>query len=246
MTIAKTILAAMLSGSLVGPAMADATNVVLVHGATMDGSGWRAVYDILRARGLTVSVVQLPHTSLADDIDATRLVLRQQQGSTVLVGHSYGGAVITEAGSETNVKALVYVAALQPDGGERLSELSKRYPMKIDMKMMGNDRFVPDPTSYHDTIAADLPPSLTDFMSASSTPMPVATFEMKFGHAAWRDKPSFAIVATQDRVIPPDLARWMYQRSGAQTTDITSSHMVYISHPEETAAVIVQAIEAVK
>jgi pimeloyl-ACP methyl ester carboxylesterase len=246
MKMAKTIMASMLAGSLAGPAMADATNVVLVHGATMDGSGWRAVYDILRARGLTVSVVQLPHTSLVDDIDATRLVLRQQQGSTVLVGHSYGGAVITEAGSEANVKALVYVAALQPDGGETLSELSKRYPMKIDMKMMGNDRFVPDPASYHDTIAADLPRSLTDFMSASSTPMPVAVFEEKFGHAAWRDKPSFAIVATEDKVIPPDLARWMYQRSGAKTADIASSHMVYMSHPEETAAVIVQAIEAVK
>jgi pimeloyl-ACP methyl ester carboxylesterase len=246
MTIVKTALAGILAGSLAGPAMADATNVVLVHGATMDGSGWRAVYDILHARGLTVRVVQLPHTSLADDIEATRLALRQQQGSTVLVGHSYGGAVITEAGSEANVKALVYVAALQPDGGETLSELSKRYPMKIDMKMLGKDRFVPDPASYHGTIAADLPRSLTDFMSASSKPMPLEAFEMKFGYVAWRHKPSFAIVAMEDRVISPDLARWMYQRAGAKTTDITSSHMVYISHPEETAAVIMQAIEAVE
>jgi pimeloyl-ACP methyl ester carboxylesterase len=190
-------------------------------------------------------VVQLPHTSLPDDIAATRLVVQQQVGSTVLVGHSYGGAVITEAGSEENVKALVYAAALQPDQGETLAELSKRYPMTIDMKMMGEKRFVPDPASYHDTIAADLPRSLTDFMSASSKPMPVEAFEMTFGHAAWREKPSFGIVATEDKVIPPALLRWMYQRAGAKTTDIASSHMVYMSHPEETAAVIMQAVRSV-
>ncbi|MGH9916741.1 MAG: alpha/beta fold hydrolase, partial [Pyrinomonadaceae bacterium] len=136
MTLKIITAAGLLAMSISGHALADATNVVLVHGATMDGSGWRTVYDILKAKGLSVSIVQLPHTSLKDDIAATRLILEQQKGPTVLVGHSYGGAVITEAGVEDNVKALVYVAALQPDKGESLTELSKRYPMKIDMKML--------------------------------------------------------------------------------------------------------------
>ncbi|PWV86598.1 pimeloyl-ACP methyl ester carboxylesterase [Phyllobacterium myrsinacearum] len=245
MTMSKLMLAALIGTSMATPAFADATNVVLVHGATMDASGWRPVYDILRAKGLKVSAVQLPHTSLADDITATRLILKQQKGPTVLVGHSYGGAVITEAGTEEVVKALVYVAALEPDKGENLTELSQRYPMKIDMEMLDAHTFVPSPATYHDTIAADLPKDVTDFMSASSKPMTVETYQERFNQAAWHEKPSFGIVTTEDRVIPPELLRWTYERAGTKTTDIKSSHMVYMSHPQETADVILQAVKSV-
>jgi pimeloyl-ACP methyl ester carboxylesterase len=240
----KFAAAGMLLMTLSGAAMADATNVVLVHGATMDGSGWRAVYDLLKAKGLAVSVVQLPHTSLEADVAATRLILAQQKGSTVLVGHSYGGAVITEAGMADNVKALVYVAALQPDQGETLTELTERFPMKINMKMVDQASFVPDPASYHDNIGADLPRALTDFMSASSKPMALQPFSVKFHDAAWRSKPSFGIVTTEDRTLPPALLRWMYTRSGTKTTEIKSSHMVYMSHPKEVAQVILAAVKA--
>ncbi|MGO3126203.1 MAG: alpha/beta fold hydrolase [Advenella sp.] len=152
---------------------AGATNVVLVHGGTTDGSGWKAVHDILRAKGLAVTVVELPHTSLEEDIAATRLAVDVQSGPTVLVGHSYGGAVITEAGVAPNVKALVYVAALQPDKGETLAEISSRFPMGIDMKMVGDKRFVPNPATYNDILGGDLPRDVTDFMAASAKPMRV-------------------------------------------------------------------------
>lgn len=244
--MSKQPIAALIASLLIcGPAYADARNVVLVHGATMDGSGWRQVHDILTAKGLSVSVVQLPHTSLADDIAATRLILKQQDGPTVLVGHSYGGAVITEAGDETVVKALVYVAALQPDVGENLTELSQRFPMKIDMKMLDDKSFVPAPDTYHATIAADLPADITAFMSASSKPMTLEPYQTRLRHAAWRDKPTFGVVTTEDKVIPPALLRWMYGRAGTKTTDIVSSHMVYMSHPQETADVILKAVASV-
>ncbi|MBY5393286.1 alpha/beta hydrolase (plasmid) [Rhizobium johnstonii] len=245
MTTTKSMFA-LLAGIMVsGPAYADARNVVLVHGATMDGSGWKQVYDILKAKGLSVSVVQLPHTSLAADVAATRLILQQQNGPTVLVGHSYGGAVITEAGTEETVKAMVYVAALQPDIGENLTELAKRFPMKIDMKMLDAGSFVPAAGSYHDSIAADLPKDITDFMSASAKPMTLEPYQARFQHAAWHEKPTFGVVSTEDKVIPPELMRWMYARAGTEMTDIKSSHMVYISHAAETADVILKAVAAV-
>jgi pimeloyl-ACP methyl ester carboxylesterase len=241
----KLAIAGMLLAPLSGGVMAEARNVVLVHGATLDGSGWRAVHDLLRAKGLSVSVVQLPHTSMADDVAATRLVLSQQKGSTVLVGHSYGGAVITEAGTGETVKALVYVAAFQPEPGETLGELSQRFPVKVSLKMLDSTHFVPDPATYHDSLGADLPVALTDFMSASARPMSVETFGVKLREAAWHTKPSYAIVTTQDRTIAPALQKWMYTRSGAKVTEVASSHMAHISHPQEVAKVIMDAVKAV-
>jgi len=241
----KLAIAGMLLAPLSGAVMAEARNVVLVHGATMDGSGWRAVHDLLQAKGLSVSVVQLPHTSMADDVAATRLVLSQQQGSTVLVGHSYGGAVITEAGTGESVKALVYVAAFQPEPGETLGDLSQRFPVKVSLKMLDNTHFVPAPATYHDSLGADLPVALTDFMSASARPMSVETFGVKLREAAWHTKPSYAIVTTQDRTIAPALQKWMYTRSGAKVTEVASSHMAHISHPQEVAKVIMDAVKAV-
>lgn len=240
----KTLALAAFLAAASGPALADAQNVVLVHGATMDGSGWREVYDNLTADGLKVSVVQLPHTSFADDVEATRLVLAAQDGPTVLVGHSYGGAVITEAGFADKVGALVYVAALQPDAGETLMDLSARFPMQINMKMLDDTTFVPAPETYRESIAADLPADLTDFMSASSRPMTLEPYSVRFERAAWHDKPSFGIVATDDRTIAPELQHWMYDRSGAQTVEIAASHMVYISRPADVADVIRDAAKA--
>jgi pimeloyl-ACP methyl ester carboxylesterase len=245
MIMRKFLLTLFAGVAICNPVYAGAQNVVLVHGATMDASGWRRVYEILTAKGLSVSAVQLPHTSLADDIAATRLVIQQQNGPTVLVGHSYGGAVITEAGNEDKVRAMVYVAALQPDEGENLTELSQRFPMKIDMKMLDKQSFVPSPSTYRESIAADLPKEVTDFMSASSKPMTLEPYQTRFKHAAWHDKPTFGIVSTEDKVIPPALLRWMYKRAGSETTDIASSHMVYMSHPDETANVILKAAASV-
>jgi len=241
----KLVVAGILLASVSGAVMADAKNVVLVHGATVDGSGWRDVYNLLKAKGLSVSVVQLPHSSMADDVAATRLVLSQQKGPTVLVGHSYGGAVITEAGTDDTVKALVYVAAFQPEKGETLGELSQRFPMKVSLKMLDTTHFVPDPAAYHDSLGADLPVALTSFMSASAKPMSVETFGVKLQAAAWHTKPSYAIVTTQDRTIAPALLKWMYTRSGAKVTELRSSHMAYISHPQEVAKVIMEAVKAV-
>jgi pimeloyl-ACP methyl ester carboxylesterase len=235
------------AAKVVGSTNAGATNVVLVHGGTTEGSGWKDVYQILRAKGLAVTIVELPHTSLEDDIAVTRLAVDSQSGPTVLVGHSYGGAVITEAGVEANVKALVYVAALQPDKGETLAEISSRFPMGIDMKTLDNDkRFVPNPATYHEMIGADLPRDVTDFMSAMSKPMRLDTFQIPFQHAAWHDKPSFGIVTTDDKVLSPDFLRWMYGRTGTKVTEVKSSHMVYMSHPKETAEVILEAVNSVK
>ena len=195
---------------------------------------------------MAVTVVELPHTSLEDDIAATRLAVAVQSGPTVLVGHSYGGAVITEAGVAPNVKALVYVAALQPDKGESLAEVSSRFPMGMDMKMLDDNRFVPNPASYHDMIGADLPRDVTDFIAASAKPMRVDTFQIRFQHAAWHDKPSFGIVTTEDKVLSPDFLRWMYQRTGTKVREVKASHMVYMSHPQETADVILEAVSSVK
>jgi pimeloyl-ACP methyl ester carboxylesterase len=246
MTITRLLASVLLALAISGPANADATNVVLVHGGTTDGSGWKDVHDILRARGLAVTVVALPHTSLEDDIAATKLAVNVQSGPTVLVGHSYGGAVITEAGVAPNVKALVYVAALQPDKGETLAEISSRFPMGIDSKMLDDKRFVPNPASYHEMIGADLPRDITDFMAASAKPMRVDTFQMRFQNAAWHDKPSFGIVTADDKVLSPDFLRWMYKRSATEITEVNASHMVYMSRPQETADVILEAVSSVK
>ncbi|CAN7473496.1 alpha/beta hydrolase [Rhizobium sp. LjRoot98] len=245
MMMIRLLAGVLLALSISGPANADATNVVLVHGGTTDGSGWKQVHDILRAKGLVVTVVELPHTSLDDDIAAAKLAVAVQSGPTVLVGHSYGGAVITEAGVAPSVKALVYVAALQPDQGETLAEISSRFPMGIDMKMLDDKRFVPNPATYREMLGGDLPRDITDFMSASAKPMRVDTFQARFHNAAWREKPSFGIVTTEDKVLSPDFLRWMYQRTNTKVTEVASSHMVYMSYPKETADVILEAVRSV-
>jgi pimeloyl-ACP methyl ester carboxylesterase len=221
-----------------------ATNVVLVHGALVDGSSWRAVYDILRKDGYRVSIVQEPLTSLDDDVAATKRVLDLQDGPVVLVGHSYGGTIITVAGADPKVKALVYVAALQPDAGESTGELAGRMPSQSnDIKSTKDGYLYLDPSKFAANFP-DLPKAQADFMATSQVPVSGAAFSAKVTVAAWHDKPSYAIVATQDRQLNPDLAHWMYKRSGAKVTEIKASHLAYISQPRAVAKVIEQAARA--
>ncbi len=243
MLSASTALA-MMAGVATTAVAAPAKNVVLVHGAWADGSGWKAVYDILRRDGYGVSIVQEPETSLADDVAATRRVLEQQPGPTILVGHSYGGAVITGAGSAPNVVGLVYVAAFQPDKGESVAQLSGSVKEPTNGARPTKDGYIfLDPAEFRADFAADLPAAEADFMAHSQVPLSVAAFTAPELEAAWRDKPTWAIVATDDKAINPDLERSMYKRSQQHVTEIKSSHAVYISHPREVARIIEQAAE---
>jgi pimeloyl-ACP methyl ester carboxylesterase len=241
--VATTFLASPLQAA---PAAAT-KNIVLVHGAFADGSGWKAVSDILQADGYKVSIAQLPETSLEDDIAATNRVLDQQDGPTVLVGHSYGGIIITGAGNNAHVVSLVYVAAFQPDVGESLSSLANSKPPASNSIKPTSDGFLfIDRASFHADFAADLPAAEADFMARSQVPLSVKAAGAPTSNPAWKTKPSYAIVATQDRSINPDLERSMYKRSNAVTIEIPSCHVVYISHPKEVAAVIEKAALAAK
>jgi pimeloyl-ACP methyl ester carboxylesterase len=230
------------------PAKSGATNIVLVHGALVDGSTWRAVYEILKRDGYRVSIVQEPLTSLDDDVAATKRVLDLQDGPVVLVGHSYGGTIITVAGADPKVSALVYVAALQPDAGESSGELAERMPPASpsnDIKSTKDGYLYLDQSMFAANFP-DLPKAQADFMAASQVPVSGAAFGAKATVAAWHDKPSYAIVATQDRQLNPELARWMYKRSGAKVTEIKASHLVYVSHPRAVAELIEQAARSAK
>jgi len=216
-------------------------NIVLVHGADNDGSAWRAVYDILKKDGYHVSVVQEPLTGLSDDVAATQRVIDQQDGPVRLVGHSYGGTIITVAGADPKVRALVYVAALQPDVGETTSQLAASIPGEVpssDLKPTKDGFIFIDPNMYAADVATDLPSAQAEFMANSQMPVAAAAFDAPVTVAAWHDKPSYGIVATEDRALNPKLARWMYKRSGAKTTEIKANHLVYISQPDAVARVI--------
>ena len=214
-------------------------NIVLVHGAFADGSGWKAVSDILTKDGYKVSIVQPPETSLPDDVAATNRVLDAQDGPAVLVGHSYGGIIITAAGNNAHVRSLVYVAAFQPDTGESLASLGDRMPPASKAVRPSADGFLYlAPTLFHADFAADVPAALADFMACSQVYLSVKAATATATSPAWKTKPSFAIVATQDRAINPDLERSMYKRSHSRTIEIASSHVAYISHPAAVASVI--------
>jgi pimeloyl-ACP methyl ester carboxylesterase len=217
-------------------------NVVLVHGAFADGSGWRAVSDLLTKDGYKVSIVQPPETSLDDDIAATKRVLDAQDGPTVLVGHSYGGAIITGAGNNAHVKSLVYVAAFQPDVGESIASLGGGTPPAGAPLRPSADGFLYiAPEAFHADFAADLPAAEAGFMARSQVGLSVKAATAGAIAPAWKVKPSFAVVATQDRAINPQLERSMYRRSNAVVVEVASSHAVYISHPAEVAALIEKA-----
>lgn len=226
------------------PPAGKVKNIVLVHGAFADGSGWKAVADILIKDGYSVSIVQPPETSLDDDIAATNRVLDGLDGPAVLVGHSYGGMIITGAGNNAKVKSLVYVAAFQPDAGESLSSLQAKTPPASNAIRPAPDGFLYlDLGLFHADFAADLPAATAAFMSKSQVYLSVKSATGTATNPAWKTKPSFGIVATKDRAINPDLERFMYKRSGATTVEIEGSHVVYMSQPAKVAAVIEKAAQ---
>jgi pimeloyl-ACP methyl ester carboxylesterase len=221
-------------------------NIVLVHGAWADGSGWKGVYDILVKDGYNVSIVQEPETSFQEDVAATKRVLAQQNGPCILVGHSYGGAVITEAGTEPSVVGLVYVAAHMPDAGENEADDGKRFPS--DLAKSGAIKKTPDgftyidPAQFHEYFAADLLAEQATFMARSQVLNFADNFSATITTAAWRSKPSWMLVAGKDRAINPDLERWYATRAKSHTVEVSgASHAVYVSRPKEVAAVIEEA-----
>ncbi len=220
-------------------------NVVLVHGAFADGSGWRRVADILGKDGYTVTVVQEPLTSLADDVAATKRVLDLQQGPTLLVGHSYGGVVITEAGNAPNVVGLVYIAAFIPDQGESaLGLLAKAPAANNDIRATKDGFLYLDPAAFRADFAADIPPAEANFMALSQGMLAKAAAAAPVTTAAWHQKKSWALIATRDHNINPDLERTMAKRAGSQTIDVPGSHAVYVSRPTDVARLIETAAKA--
>jgi len=223
------------------------TNVVLVHGAWVDASGWQAIDEILVADGFRVTMVQEPETSFAADVAATKRILDLQDGPTLLVGHSYGGSVITEAGVHPKVVGLVYVAAHAPDVGEDEATLGRKTPSVLG-KTAGAIQKTPDgftylaPALFAKLFAPDLPRARADFMARSQVLAAAEVFSTPLTAAAWRTKPSWGIVAGADQIISPELERWYYARAKSRTSEIPSaSHAVFASHPKEVAAVIAGA-----
>jgi pimeloyl-ACP methyl ester carboxylesterase len=225
-------------------------NIVLVHGAWADGSGWKGVYDILVKDGYNVSIVQEPETSFKEDVAATKRTLAEQNGPCILVGHSYGGAVITEAGTDPSVAGLVYIAAHMPDAGENEADDGKRFPS--DLAKSGAIKKTPDgftyidPAQFHEYFAADLPAEQAAFMARSQVLNFADNFSATITAAAWRSKPSWMLVSKKDRAINPDLERWYAARAKSQTVEVSgASHAVYVSHPKEVADLIESAAGAV-
>jgi pimeloyl-ACP methyl ester carboxylesterase len=243
LTAAVTLALASASPAAVSSS-ASVQNIVLVHGAFADGSGWMAVANILRRDGFKVSVAQPPETSLEDDVAATNRAINAMGGPVVLVGHSYGGVIITTAGNNEHVKALVYVAAFQPDTGESLGSLAGSKPPASSGPKPSPDGFLYlDQASFHADFCADLPPAQAEFMGESQVGLAIKAAGAPTAMPAWKVKPSYAIVATNDRAINPDLERSMYKRAGSKITELASSHVAYISHPAEVAAVIERAAQ---
>ncbi len=227
---------------------AAAVSVVLVHGAFVDGSGWEGVHQILRKDGYEVRVVQHPTRSLTDDVTETKRVIATLDGPVVLVGHSYGGVVITEAGTDPKVAALVYVAALVPDAGESAGSLTKD-PVPgapVPPILPPQDGFLRlDRTKFHEAFAADLPAEPAAFMADSQLPWGLDAVNGAVTEPAWKSKPSFAVVGIDDRMIPASAQRAMAQRAGAKIVEAKGSHVVFISDPAAVAAVIKQAADSV-
>jgi pimeloyl-ACP methyl ester carboxylesterase len=241
MKISALALAATLGIALAPAGQAAVKSVVLVHGAFADGSGWRPVVDILERDGYTVYVAQIPETNFEADVAATKFIL-DRSGPCVLVGHSYGGMVITEAGTHNSVKSLVYVAAFEPNVGESAGELNgKTPPASNDIAPVGGGFLQVKPESFPKDFAADLPESVAHFMAISQVPISAEAFSAKASVAAWSSKRSYAVVAQQDRMINPDLERLMTSRAKSETIELPGSHAVFLSHPKEVAALIEKA-----
>ncbi len=221
-------------------------NIVLVHGAWADGSGWKSVYDILVKDGFNVSIVQEPETSFQEDVAATKRVLALQDGPCILVAHSYGGAVITEAGTHPSVAGLVYIAAHMPDAGESEAGDGKRFPSDLSkssaIKKTADGFTYLDPAQFHEYFAADLSSEQAAFMARSQVLNFADNFKAVITTPAWRSKPSWMLVPTKDRTINPDLERWYAARAKSHKVEVEgASHVVYVSRPKEVAALIEEA-----
>jgi len=220
-------------------------NVVLVHGASVDGSYWEPVYRQLAAKGYRVTIAQEPLTGFGADVAAARRVLSLQDGPVVLVGHSYGGAIVTAAGNDPKVKALVYVAAHAPDAGESVADLNGKFPMEslkhVGVTADGYIYFQRD--KWHESIAADTSKEYADFAAASQVLSSAESFGAKISEAAWRSKPTFALVASDDKTVSPDLQRFMYQRAKARTVEVKASHSVLVSQPRVVADLVMEATQ---
>lgn len=222
-------------------------NIVLVHGAFADGSGWRRVYDNLTARGYRVTIVQNPLTSLADDVAATRRALDRQDGPTVLVGHSWGGTVITEAGVHPKVSALVYVSALSPDAGQTTAQLYAGYttPKEFVIDTHADGFGFIKAENFRAGFAADATPADAAFLRDSQVPINMAAFNTVLENAAWRSKPSWAVIATDDRAFDQRMLRDMARRIGAKVTQVAASHALFMTQPKVVADVIDDAARQV-
>lgn len=251
MTIARMLMAsAVFAASLTGGAAVqaqtapEAKNVLLVHGGFVDGSGWRSVYDILKADGYTVTIVQNPTLSLADDVAVTRRAIAAADGPVVLVGHSYGGVVVSEAGTDPKVKSVVYIAAFAPDAGESVSSLIANPPAVASVPpiLPPQDGFLfLDRAKFAAAFAADVAPAEAAFMADSQVPWGVEALAGAVTTPAWKVKPSWYLVAADDHMIPPPAQRMMAERAGATVVETPGSHAVYVSQPKAVAAIIERA-----
>jgi pimeloyl-ACP methyl ester carboxylesterase len=224
-------------------------NIVLVHGGFVDGSGWEGVYNILKRDGYSVSIVQNPTLSLEDDVAVTKRILAAQDGPTILVGHSYGGAVITEAGNDPKVAGLVYITAFAPDKGESVATLIKNPPpgAPVPPILPPQDGYLfLDKAKFPASFAADVDAGKAAFMADSQVPWGVAALSGTISEPAWRAKPSWYLIATDDKMIPPDAQRAMSKRAGATVVEAKGSHAIYVSQPSAVAALIEQAARKVK
>lgn len=224
-------------------------NIVLVHGGFVDGAGWEGVYKILKQHGYTVSIVQNPTISLEEDVAVTKRTLATQDGPTVLVGHSYGGAIITEAGNHPKVSALVYIAAFAPDNGESVGSLIQNPPpgAPVPPILPPQDGFLLlDKAKFPAAFAGDVEPEKAAFMADSQVPWGIGATTGTITEAAWRTKPAWYLLTTEDRMIPPDAQRAMAKRAGATVVEVKGSHAIYVSQPKAVADLIEQAATSVK
>ena len=224
-------------------------NVVLVHGGFVDGSGWEGVYQMLKKDGYKVSIVQNPTLSLADDVAATKRIIAMQDGPVILVGHSYGGVVITEAGNDPKVERLVYIAAFAPDKGESVDTLIKDPPpgAPVPPILPPQDGFLfLDEEKFHASFAADVDAKLANFMAASQVPWGVGALSGTITEPAWKSKPSWYLIATEDKMIPPAAQQFMSKRAGSTIAESRGSHAIYVSQPRAVASLIERAAEGVE
>lgn len=230
-------------------ASGSTNNIVLVHGGFVDGSGWEGVHRALRKDRFKVSIVQNPTVSLADDVSATKRVISAQNGPVVLVGHSYGGVVITEAGNDPNVVGLVYIAAFAPDKGESVASLIKDPPpgAPVPPILPPRDGFLfLDREKFRASFAADVDEIKAEFMADSQVPWGIEALNGAISEPAWKTKPCWYLVATDDRMIPPSAQRAMSKRAGATVVEVPGSHSVYVSQPSAVAALIAKAAKGAK